>query len=188
MKILTLEHPIIRKKLKPVGRVDNAIKKTIEEMRKTVVAEKDPEGVGLAANQVGIDLRLFLAKMPQDKEKKESKKSDAERARDFIPFINPEITAFSKEMDEVFEGCLSIPDLFGFVKRPKELTVRYTNSEGKIVTKEFSGMPARIIQHEVDHLNGRLFIDHVAIQTKELFRYLETNDKGEPKFEKINME
>lgn len=188
MKILTLEHPIIRKKLKPVGRVDGELKKTIEAMRKTVVDEKDPEGVGLAANQVGLDLRLFLAKITQDKGKKEQKKSDAVRAKDFIPFINPEITSFSKEMDEVFEGCLSIPDLFGFVKRPKGLTARYTNSEGKVVTKEFSGMPARIIQHEVDHLNGRLFIDHVAIQTKELFRYLGTNDKGEPKFEKVKLE
>lgn len=186
MKILTLTHPIIRKKLKAVGRIDAHVKKTIEEMRKTVLAEKDPEGVGLAANQVGLDMRLFLAKIVDAKSRK--KLSDVERAKAFSPFINPEITSYGKEMDEVFEGCLSIPDLYGFVKRPKSISVKYTNIDGKTVQRSFTGMPARIIQHEVDHLNGRLFIDHVAVQTKELFRYTGLNDKGEPQFEKVRME
>lgn len=171
MKILNLEQPIIRKKLKPVSVIDQSVKTLIEKMRQTVEAEQDPEGVGLAANQVGIDQRLFLAKI----------------GKTFEPFINPEILEYGKEIDEQFEGCLSIPDLFGFVKRPKEVTVKYTTPEGKAVTKTLKGMPARIIQHEMDHLNGRLFIDHVAAQTRELFRYLGHDDKGEPQFEKLQL-
>ncbi len=149
-------------------------------MRQTVLAEKDPEGVGLAANQVGLDKRIFLAKI--------APKSKTSAGSEFAAFINPEITNFSKEMQEEFEGCLSIPDIFGYVKRAQEVTVRYTNTKGQIKSRTFTGLPARIMQHEMDHLNGRLFIDHVQNQSKELYRYLGTNKKGEPEFEKLKIE
>lgn len=172
LKIVTAEHPLIRKKLSAVKTIDNRIKELIEDMRKTVINEQDPEGVGLAANQVGVDSRVYLAKI----------------GKEFVAFINPEIITYSKEMAEQFEGCLSITDYFGFVTRAKEVTVRYTTEKGKVGTKSFKGLAARIMQHELDHLNGRLFIDHVAVQSKEVFKYLGNDEKGEPKFEKYRLD
>lgn len=172
LKIVTFENPIIRKKLKPVARLDRDVMKFVADMRQTVLAEKDPEGVGLAANQVGHDRRIFLAKIGQE----------------FQPFINPEITHYSKDYFEEFEGCLSIPDLYGFVKRAKTVTVKYMGTDGKPKTQTFEGLPSRIMQHELDHLNGKLFIDHVKLQTKEIYHFTGTDDKGEPQFEKYRLE
>ena len=168
--ILVTPNPVLREIAKPVTKVDKKLLDLINQMRKALLAAKDPEGVGLAAPQVGVPLRLFLAR-PNFKKPP-------------ILFINPEIISYSQRQQThntrngVYEGCLSIPHHYAPLKRSMAVTVKYQTiksppSPSEILidkTENFSGFLAHIIQHEVDHLNGILFIDHVLSQNSKLFR------------------
>lgn len=126
-------------------------------------------GIGLAAPQVGILKRLIVMDCSlQNAENKVHK------------FINPKIVEISKDMSEYEEGCLSLPTQYAKVVRPNEVKIEFINEEGKENTRVFSGLEATCIQHEIDHLNGKLFVDHISklrknIIIKKLIKYKKQN-------------
>ncbi|GIW65869.1 MAG: peptide deformylase [Candidatus Parcubacteria bacterium] len=139
MNLIYYPNKILKIKTKKVEAFDKNLSNIIKEMKELMVKNN---GVGLAANQVDLDLSLFIAK-PKDK---------------FYIFINPEIMlAEEEEIKE--EGCLSIPNKWGLVKRYKKIKIQYQDIKGKKRTLKASGLLAHIIQHEIDHLSGILFID-----------------------------
>jgi len=141
MEIITGEkNPILRQKSLPVEHLDKNVHFLIEEMRKTM---EDNQGIGLAAIQVGKPERIIICEVNNK----------------FYAFINPIITKVSKETSVMEEGCLSLPGIFGEVERPEKITLRAINSTGEKIKIKAFGLLARVIQHEVDHLNGTLFID-----------------------------
>ena len=118
----------------------------IRDMKQTMRAA---DGVGLSANQVGLDMHLFIGEVP-----------DAECSRNkFYAIVNPEIVKASKETEKMEEGCLSVPGVFGTVERPDRITVAGFDIYGKRIKIKAWGFLARVLQHEIDHLNGTLFID-----------------------------
>lgn len=163
LKIYTLGDEVLRKKAEPVTEINDEIRELINGMYE---AMDDAEGVGLAGPQVGKSLRLFVAKADDD----------VRRA-----FINPQIIATSEELGDYDEGCLSLPKVYETIRRPVRVTVQALNENGKPFTMEADGLLARIIQHEMDHLNGILFIDRgdveFAIKTTEQFK--KRNERAE---------
>ena len=117
-----------------------SFKELFLEMKK---AMKDHEGVGLAANQIGQDLSIFVIE-----------ERIAQEAGLPEVFINPEITEYSKDADEIEEGCLSIPEYFVPIKRSKKIKIKFVNEAGEKIKLKVRGFPARVLQHETDHLNG----------------------------------
>jgi len=142
--------PDIRLRLvsEPVKRVDAGIRKLVEDMFETMYAAP---GIGLAAIQVGVGKRLFTADL--------SKKEEAHEPQ---VFINPEIAWASDEKAIHEEGCLSIPEYYEDVERPVQVKVKYLDLDGKAHEIEADGLLARCVQHEIDHINGVLFIDHLS--------------------------
>lgn len=168
-KILTAEDPVLRKISKPIKKVDKKVKGLIQDLKDTLIIQKDPEGVGLAAPQIGKLQRVFVVLS--------EKKMHA--------YINPEITSIDKskpkkkkksDENKVLEGCLSIPHYYGPLERSNKLTLKYLNEKGKAIEEEFTGFDAQIIQHEVDHLDGILYVDHLLRQNIPLYTQ---NKKGE---------
>lgn len=155
LKIYTLGEDVLRQKAEPVAEVNDEIRQLINDMYETMEAA---DGVGLAGPQVGRSLRLFVAKADDD----------VRRA-----FINPQLIATSEEIGDYDEGCLSLPQVYETIRRPLRVTVQALNEQGKPFTIEADGLLARIIQHEIDHLNGILFIDrgdeNFAAKTKLQF-------------------
>ena len=172
MSILPIVHipdPVLRRKSQPVERVDDDLRKFLDDMLETMY---DAPGIGLAAVQVGEPLRIFTvdcAKRDEDEdgegeENGEQVKAEKEEEppRDPIFLINPEIVSYSDERSVYEEGCLSIPDYYADVERPASCTVKYLDRDGKEQILEADGILATVIQHEYDHLNGVLFIDHIS--------------------------
>lgn len=149
MKIVLYEHPTLRTKSTEVDTVDDELRKTLDEM---VDIMRKANGVGLAANQVDIPKRFFVLEVENEVKK----------------IINPEILETSQEIIEYEEGCLSIPGIYKKVNRPAEIKVRYLDENGKEKTEKFSEMWARAFQHELDHLDGVLFIDRISVLNKRL--------------------
>ena len=149
LAIIKLPDPILRKVSAPVERVDNEVRKLAADMLETMYAAP---GVGLAAVQVGVPRRLIVL---------DTAKGENEPPRALV-MINPEIVALGKEMREHEEGCLSIPDVRIDIERPSSVTVRYLDREGKPQELAAEGLLATAIQHEIDHLNGRLIIDFLS--------------------------
>lgn len=132
-------------------------KKDIRELVRTMrELMKHADGVGLSANQIGLSFRMFVAQVP-----------DANGRPKFYAIFNPEITKISKEMETIEEGCLSVPETWGPVERHYRLTLIGEDVNGKKVKINAWGLLARVFQHEMDHLNGMLFID----RTKELHKH-----------------
>lgn len=148
LPIILFPDPILRKNAAPVERVDAGLQRLIDDMLETMYRAP---GVGLAAPQVGISRRLFVMDPARDQE------PAAPRA-----FLNPEIVASGDEMRLYEEGCLSIPEMFAEVERPAAVVVRYLSREGEMREERLEGHAATIAQHEIDHLNGVLFIDHLS--------------------------
>ena len=149
MKIVLYGTPVLRKVSKKVEKIDNKLNETLDEM---VVTMRNAKGIGLAANQVGIDERFFVLEI-EDKIKK---------------IINPEILEFSEEVIEIEEGCLSLPGIYKRAIRPRVIKVKYWNEKGEEVTEEMEELWARAFQHELDHLDGILFIDKISPMSKRL--------------------
>jgi peptide deformylase len=141
------ENKILRTRSERVGKIDKKIRKLIDNMEETLHAE---QGLGLAAPQVGEDIRVILARLNYDTPHEMVK-----------PMINPEILFTSKETEIAEEGCLSLPNFFKPVERFKMIRVRFDDIRGGSQILELEDLNARIIQHEVDHLNGVLFVDRV---------------------------
>jgi peptide deformylase len=146
--IIILPDKRLRVVSEPVKAVDAEVRKLVDDMFETMY--KAP-GVGLAAIQIGVPRRVVTA----DTSKKDDEKNPQ-------AFINPEIIWSSEEKNIYEEGCLSIPEYYEEVERPKQVKVKFTDIHGKTVELEADGLLATVLQHEIDHLNGVLFIDHIS--------------------------
>ena len=151
--IIILPDPKLRLVSKPVERIDGALKKLIEDLIETM---HEATGVGLAAIQVGEPIRLLVA----DVAKKEEEPNPQ-------VFVNPEVTWRSDERSTYEEGCLSIPEYYAEVERPASVRARYLDRQGKKQEILAEGLLATVLQHEIDHLDGVLFIDHISKLKRE---------------------
>ena len=148
MPIVLIPDPVLRQKAAPVDGVDDAIRQLMDDMLETMY---DAPGIGLAAPQVGISKRVIVMDCSDDDDKPEP-----------IKMANPEIISLSEEKSTMEEGCLSIPDQRGDVTRPSAITVRYLDENNTQQELSCDGLLAVCIQHEVDHLNGVMFIDYLS--------------------------
>lgn len=171
-EILKATDPRLRKKSKPVKKFDKKTVRLIKDLKDTLNVQEDPEGVGLAAPQIGKNVRVFIT-MPKNKiavfvnpkilsvkEIKKTKKSKSSKL---------EWGAGRKEKGKTMEGCLSLPHYYGPLKRAREIKIKYLNEEGADKVKIFKNLDAQIILHEIDHLNGILFVDRLLEQKKLLY-------------------
>ncbi|MFZ4467738.1 MAG: peptide deformylase [Pirellula sp.] len=149
LQLIQYPHPTLRFPSKPLSRVDEALREIIDQMFEIMYEHR---GVGLAANQVNLPLRLFIANPTGEKESGQE-----------LVFLNPVIQKATGTI-EAEEGCLSLPGLHGLVKRNKAVQVNAYSMDGKEINLKVEGFLARIIQHEVDHLDGVLFIDRLFDQ------------------------
>ena len=146
--IRTLPDPALQQKAKRVRNINSSIKKLIADMRETMHAE--PGRAGLAAPQIGVSLRVIVIGIPEQED---------------IVLINPEIVKRSGERF-VDEGCLSVPGYFGQIKRAESVTAKGRNQDGKEVRLKATGLLAQALEHEIDHLNGLLYIDYLEDMTQ----------------------
>ncbi|MBB5714636.1 peptide deformylase [Sphingomonas aerophila] len=137
----------------PVPVVDDSVRQLVSDMIETMYAA---HGIGLAAIQVGVESRVLVIDL-QEQEDEEGKP-----IRDPRAYINPEVLEVSEELSVYNEGCLSIPDQYAEVARPARCRVRWLDETGESHEKELEGLLATCMQHEIDHLNGVLFIDHIS--------------------------
>jgi len=146
--LIILPDPLLRQVSKPIERVDADLQRLADDMLETMY---DAPGIGLAAIQIGVPRRMLVIDVSREGEEKQP-----------LVFLNPEIVASSDERSVYEEGCLSIPDYYAEVERPATVTVKYLDRDGKDQTVEADGLLATCLQHEIDHLNGVLFIDHIS--------------------------
>ena len=146
--LIILPDPVLRLVSKPVERVDAPLLKLADDMLETMY---DAPGIGLAAIQVGEPLRMLVIDLAKEGEPPAPQ-----------VFINPEVLEKSDERSVYEEGCLSIPDYYAEVERPAKIRFAYTDREGQRHEVETDGLLATCVQHEVDHLDGKLFIDHIS--------------------------
>jgi peptide deformylase len=153
-KIIIEPDIILRKKSETLEKVDNELKILMDDMLETMYAAP---GIGLAAVQVGVLKRVIVIDISKDKEKKNP-----------LFFINPEIVSKSNKTSIYEEGCLSLPGYFAEIERPAECKIEYLDYNGKKSEMNANGLLATCIQHEVDHLNGVLFIDYLSKLKKDM--------------------
>ena len=153
--IITLPDPLLRKLSMPVERVDDELRALIDDMFETMY---DAPGIGLAGIQIAVPRRIIV----MDANYRNADEEGGEAPKVPIAMINPEIVARGDEMRAQEEGCLSIPEFFAEIERPGEITVRYIDPEGNQQERDCEGVLATVVQHEVDHLDGKLFIDYLS--------------------------
>jgi peptide deformylase len=146
--IIALPDKRLRLVSEPVGAIDAAVKKLVADMFETMYAAP---GVGLAAIQVGVPKRIVTIDATRGEEEKQP-----------VALINPEILWTSEEKAVLEEGCLSIPEFIDEVERPAKVKARFLDLDGRTIEVEAEGLFARVLQHEIDHINGVLFIDHLS--------------------------
>ena len=172
-RIITLPHPDLRKRSKRVGVVDDSIRSLIADMEAATLDWEDSRdhevGVALAAVQIDTLLRVVVVR----------NNFDDKKDRGFITLVNPEITKYEGEIEEDFEGCLSILDTYGKVPRHSKIKVKALNEHGQPVRIAAEGFLARVLQHEIDHTNGIVYIDHIKDKKDAFFR-LSEDGKLEP--------
>ncbi len=155
-KIYQYPESVLRQKTEPVATFDNNLQQLVEDMADTMY---DAPGIGLAAPQIGESLKLIVVDTSTDREEN----------REYLAMVNPEIvTNEGTQLDE--EGCLSVPDLTATVKRFKKITVAYQDMEGNNQELTTEDRFAVVLQHEIDHLNGVLFIDHLSPLKRSLYK------------------
>lgn len=159
-KIVTIPNKILRIKSKRIGFVDDSIRDLANDMIQTTLDwDHDSEfGAALAAIQIGEPLKLTVVRNDFD---------DA-KSKEFTTLVNPEIVKSSSEHVSDVEGCLSVPGIYGRVKRPLKIKVKAQDINGDPIRLTLEGFPARVLQHEIDHMNGIIFLDHVE-DTSQLF-------------------
>jgi peptide deformylase len=178
LNVIKTPDSVLSQKSKRVTKIDKGIINLLEKMKVALAAASDPVGVGLAAPQVGKSLRIFIAK-PTLKSK-------------VFTFINPVITKTQAKQKgggkktTKLEGCLSLPNIWGEVKRFHEINVEYKDETGKKHNRKFTGFMATVVQHEIDHLNGILFPKRVLDQKGTLYKS-QKDEKGEDVFEEIKI-
>ena len=164
-KIVIEPDPILRKKSEMLEKVDDELRALLDDMLETMYAAP---GIGLAAVQVGILKRLIVLDISKGKEKKNP-----------LFLINPEIISLSKNTSVYEEGCLSLPGHFAEIERPAECQIKFIDYNGKEKKLKANGLLATCIQHEVDHLNGVLFIDYLSKLKKDMIVKKLTKQKKE---------
>jgi peptide deformylase len=152
-EILVVPHPLLKQASKPVKVVDDDLRALMDDMLETMYAAP---GIGLAAIQVGIPKRVIVMDLAREGEDKQPRF-----------FVNPEILWASEETAPYEEGCLSVPEIYDEVERPSQVKIRYLNYAGDQVEEDAEGLFAVCIQHEMDHLDGVLFIDHLSRLKRE---------------------
>ncbi len=171
MQIVIAPDPRLRVQTKRVKKINSALLKTLKEMIKLTKTFNDPEGVGLASTQVGLNESFFVVK----------------HDKNFVSVINPKILSTGKRTKKYFEGCLSAPNVWGEVKRYTNIKISYQNETGKMITKALKGVLAWIFQHEIDHLNGVLFQDRVLEQKGKFYKFTGKDKTGMDNFEEITI-
>jgi len=193
LKIVSAPNPALSQLAKSISKVDAKILKLIGEMNQTLSSARDPIGVGLAAPQVGKSLQIFIAKPtikspirafinPEITQKTEITHLTIPRGR--VMRLN--VSSSEKSQGTKLEGCLSLPNIWGQVKRNPEITLSYVNEKGKNHKQKFNGFMATIIQHEIDHLQGILFPKRVLEQKGKLYKS-HKDEKNEDVFEEIDI-
>ena len=167
-KLLYVPNPLLRQKAEKIYKVGDEEIKIAKKMNEIMLAAP---GVGLAANQIGI-LKQIVTIFYVDKDTKQEIQ---------YTLFNPEIISFSEESVIMEEGCLSVPEQFAEIKRPKKIILKYLNENNQLIKKEASGVESRILQHEIDHLSGKLFVDYLSslkrnIMIKKVHKYLKNKD------------
>ena len=152
-EILTVPNPVLKQESAPVAGVDDELRALMNDMLETMY---DAPGIGLAAVQIGVPKRVIVMDLAREGEDKQPRY-----------FVNPEITWRSEETSGYEEGCLSVPEYFDEVQRPSKVKIRYLNYQGEAVEEEAEGLFAVCIQHEMDHLEGVLFLDHLSRLKRE---------------------
>jgi peptide deformylase len=155
LELLTAPDPRLQEKARPVEKVDGAIRKLMDQLLETMYHKK---GIGLASTQVGIDKRVIVVDLGE--------RGDAP-AKPFL-MANPELLWISPTQQTTEEGCLSVPGYYGEVVRPLEVRVSYLDENNQHQQLEASGLLADCLQHEIDHLNGILFVDHLSFLKRRL--------------------
>lgn len=168
MKVFEVPEPVLRQKAEKVEKVDSEIVRILDDMLETMYATN---GVGLAGNQVGLLKRLVVIDCAGE-----------DQAPDVLQMINPVIIEHSDETLCKSEGCLSVPREYADVERWAQVTVQYTDKKGKVQTRSAEGLLAKAIQHELDHLEGILFIDYLSpLKRNKLLKHLKKRRKKEAK-------
>jgi peptide deformylase len=160
-QILEFPDPRLRTIAKPVAIVDDSIQALVDDMFETMY---DAQGIGLAATQVDVHLRVIVIDLQDD-----------EHAP--LVMINPEYEVLTQQIDEMQEGCLSVPGFYEVVKRPEHVLLKALDRDGKAYELEAMGLLAVCIQHECDHLNGKLFVDHLSNLKRSRIRSKITKQK-----------
>lgn len=149
LPVVQMGNPVLHSKAKKVKTIDGSIQKLIDDMIETM---RDIDGVGLAAPQVGVPLQVVVYELPDDEK--------------VTVLVNPEIVKSSEETEMMDEGCLSLPGYRGEVKRLTSVTVKGRNRQGKMIRIKGEGLLAQVLQHEVDHVSGIVFVDHLESPDK----------------------
>ncbi len=174
-EIIHLPDPVLREVSKPVERIDEPLLRLLDDMLETMY---DAPGIGLAGIQIGVPLRIVTVDVGDPEEEAEAVPQEAEAGdettvegrrkarKNFRPrpifLINPKILTSSDERSVYEEGCLSIPEYYAEVERPAQVKVSYLDRDGKEQVIDADGLMATCLQHEIDHLDGKLFIDHIS--------------------------
>ena len=158
LPIIEVPDPLLRNTSAPVERIDDDLKRLVEGMFETMY---EAPGIGLAAIQVAVPRRLLIIDLQDPEPVPEGEEEGPPVKRPHV-FINPEITYRSEAWKSYNEGCLSIPDQYAEVERPDIVRARWLDVDGKERESEFDGLMSVCLQHEIDHLNGVLFIDHLS--------------------------
>ena len=154
LEILEFPDPRLRTEARPIAKVTDATRVLIDDMLETMY---EAPGIGLAATQVNVHERLLVIDISEDH-------SDPQ------VFINPEVTVLDTELGEYDEGCLSVPGYYETVNRPQQVEVTALDRHGKTFTRELNGLMAICLQHEIDHLNGKLFVDYLSPLKRQRIR------------------
>lgn len=178
LKIITTPNPLLGQVSKPAT-LDQPTKKLIEEMKTSLSRTEGVKGVGLAAVQVGVLKNIFIAY--------------SEKSKQVLTFVNPEIIWYSKiyshglpQKNNRLEGCLSVPNVWAIVSRPKAIKIRYQTETGNQQVRKFTGMTAAVIQHEYDHTRGILFTQKALAQNQKLYT-VKSDSKGNSFLEEIKL-
>lgn len=171
MEVVKAPDSRLRIKTKPVKKINQGLIQITKDMVKLTKTFTDPQGVGLASTQVGLDGSFFVAK----------------NGEKFMTVFNPKILSTGRRRKKYFEGCLSVPNMWGEVKRYLQIKVSYQDTTGKTITKSLKGVLAWIFQHEIDHLNGKLFSDRVLEQKGKFYKFTGKDKTGTDTFEEVTI-
>lgn len=170
MQVIQAPDQKLRVQTKPVKKISPVLLQTLQEMIKLTKTFTDPEGVGLAATQIGQETQFFVAKTEDGQ---------------FMKIFNPRILSTGKRTKVYLEGCLSIPNYYGEVRRFTNIKVKYLDETGKEISTSLKGVLAWIFQHEIDHLNGILFPDKVLEQKGKFYKVIGKDKNGTDIFEEV---